>query len=90
VGSFNKKIEKWNRIKSKGKNSYVLKSLFYYEVFILLFATVYMFVFNRTTSIPEVFFTYFCTIVFYIPLGVWVGNNSWKANMRKYEKFHFL
>jgi hypothetical protein len=87
MSSFDKK-EKWNRIKSKGKKRYVLKSLFYYEVFILLGSTVYMFVFDKKTfnNIPEDIFTYLIIIIFYMPVEVWVGNNSWNAKKRKFEK----
>lgn len=82
------KKEKWNRIKSKGKKGYVLKSIFIYEVFILLIVTFDMFVFNRTTlsNIPQVIFIYLFALIVYIPLGVWVGNNSWNANIRRFEK----
>ena len=86
MSSFDKK--KWNRIKSNGKKRYVLKSLFYYEVFILLGSTVYMFVLNRKTfsNIPADIFTYLVIIIFYMPVGVWVGNNSRNAKKRRFDK----
>lgn len=88
MSRFDKKKEKWNRIKSKGKKRYVLKSLFYYEVFILFGSTLYIFVFDRKTftNIPEDIFTYLIIIIFYMPVGVWVGNNSWNAKKRRFDK----
>jgi ABC-type proline/glycine betaine transport system permease subunit len=88
VSSFDKKKERWNRKKSKGKKRYVLKTLLIWEVWLLLITIVYVFVFKRTelTNIPIVIFSSLMTIIILSPLGVWIGNNSWNANMRRFEK----
>lgn len=83
-----KSLDKWNQVKSKGKNRYILKSLLLYEFFVLLIGTIY-FIFDEPkifTNIYEVMFVYLCMAIFYLPLGLWVGNNSWNANSRRFEK----
>ena len=88
MSSFDKKKEKWNKIKSNGKKRYVLKTLLYYEVFIWLGSTVYMFVMDGKTftNLSGYFFTNLIVLILYIPVGVWVGNNSWNAKKRRFEK----
>jgi hypothetical protein len=83
-----KSLEKWKRIKSNGRKRYVLKSLLLYEFFVLLIGTVYLMLDEHKifTNIPKVTFVYLCMVIIYLPLGIWIGNNSWNANIRRFEK----
>ncbi|ALC89176.1 hypothetical protein AM500_04755 [Bacillus sp. FJAT-18017] len=80
--------EKWKRVKSKGKKIYILKSLILYEIFVLIIATIYLMFDKRDifSNFPLLIFTYLVAIIVYSPLGIWVGNNSWNAKVRRFEE----
>jgi hypothetical protein len=88
VSSFDKEKARWNKIKSKGKKRYVLKTLLIFDVLIMFMTIFYLFVIDRTelANIPSDIFGYLLAIIILSPVGVWVGKNSWNANMRRFEK----
>ncbi|MFJ7726115.1 hypothetical protein ACIQXV_08100 [Neobacillus sp. NPDC097160] len=83
-----KQKERWTRIKSKGKKRYVLSILLIYLIFSLLLATLQVFVLNRVllTYIPYAILSYLMFIICFSLLGVWLGNRTWNANTKKFEK----
>lgn len=88
LSSFNFKKARWDRIKSKGKKRYVLKTLFIYSVLLMFSAIVFMFVIDgeELTTNPQTIFSYLLSILILSPVGIWVGINSWNANMRRFER----
>jgi membrane glycosyltransferase len=86
VSKIDKQRERWNRIKSQGKKRHVLKILFFYVVFALILTTVNVFVLNRLvlTYFPYVISLYIMSIVIFSLLGIWVGNRTWNANIKKF------
>ncbi|WP_043931188.1 hypothetical protein [Bacillus sp. EB01] len=82
------KKEKWKRIKSKGKKLYILKSILLFGVFVSLFFTVYVIFYGQTifSNLTEVIVLYFVCVIVNVPLGIWAANNSWNANIRRFDK----
>jgi hypothetical protein len=83
-----KRKERWTKIQSKGKKKYVLSILLIYVIFSLLLVTLQVFVLNRPllTYIPYVIISYLMYIICFGLLGIWIGNRTWNANTRKFEK----
>lgn len=88
MNKIDKQKERWNRIKSQGKKRYVLKILFFYVVLGLILTTVNVFVLNRPglIYIPYVISLYILSIIMYGPIGIWLGNRTWNANIKRLEK----
>lgn len=87
VSKIDKQKERWDRIKSKGKKRHILKILLFYVVFALILTSANVFVLNRLvlTYIPYVISLYIMSIVIFSLLGIWVGNRTWNANIKKFE-----
>ncbi|MGJ7913830.1 hypothetical protein [Neobacillus sp. LXY-1] len=87
MSKITKQKERWNRIKSKGKKRYVLNTLLMYVVFSLILPTFQVFVVNKIIfPIQWIVTIYLIYLVGWSLLGLWVGNRTWNANTKKFEK----
>ncbi|MFB7142515.1 hypothetical protein ACFCYN_23150 [Gottfriedia sp. NPDC056225] len=87
LSKFDKGKESWNKIKSKGKKRFILNILFVYLVAALLFPTIQIFVLKKIKTFNRDMVTlYLMSLVTWSLMGLWIGNMSWKASMKKFEK----
>jgi drug/metabolite transporter (DMT)-like permease len=85
--NYEKRKEKWNKQRLRGKTKFVLFYVIVYILFFAILSTLQVLFFHRSafSDIKEFIFSYVIFLLFFVFAGIVVGNIAWKANLKRFK-----
>lgn len=87
MANFEKQKIKWEKQRTKGKTKYVLFHVILWVIYSAILVTVNTLIFNRPyfSHLNELIMSYVIGIIIFGLTGVFIGNMSWRANIKKFK-----